>query len=95
MSDYAYAYQHRGDGGPPIQHVMRKSEPDTTLCDEYIEPCDPEDEGAARCFGFHADTGRSDSKECPACTRLMQIETYEAARAEVARELDVDISEVF
>lgn len=82
MSDFAYTFEYR-DEAPDIRHVMRKSEPDATLCDEYVE----EESFTTQPKGV--------TQECPVCVRLMQIETYEASRAFVARELDVDISEVF
>lgn len=82
MSVYAYTYEYR-DEAPDIQHIRRKSDPDATLCDEFIE----DESFTAKPKGV--------TQECPVCLRVMQTETYESSRAYVARELGVDISEVF
>jgi len=89
-----YIYQGPNPKDEFWRHIRLLAEPDRTICDEYIDPSDGGLEDGFALLDPHV-TENLLIKPCPWCERAIESMVYDQAREDVARELDVDISEVF
>lgn len=86
-SGYRFIDEYLTDG-TYRRHVYLNTAADATLCEEYIDRPSDDEWGNAPEYG-------ASIKPCLACDSLVMSMVYHQAREDVARELDVDISEVF